>query len=667
MLGTVLGAVLFILGLHGNNRVVRQLLLGLVVLYYLLFLIVSMIEAGVFDFTGQGFNEEFFFHFEAQAIKVALEEYFWAVILVSLGLLLIIGILFSLAKSINYNSSFLLMFLGLFCMTVAAPYSSLGNLFASWQKYQHNEFKNFELKNFDRKNIKHFQSLNIINAHQPSSLFNFKASASGNSKNLILVYLESFNYGFLNHPKYPELTPRINQLTKEMTSIEMLSSSYVTIEGIIASQCGIMLPMGAGNNTFLKSGQLMNYMPCLGDVLKKTGYHQYYLGGTVMEFAGKGNFLTSHGYDVIRGWQFWHGQKGYTHQKGVWGLSDASLFKEAINTIKEAAKKPPYNVTLLTLGTHIPGYSYQGCQNYQDGKEPFLNAVHCTDHLLGGFVDALKQQKLLDHTVLMIVADHGVFNNKEMKRLFGEMVKDRKLLALVNQPLPFEQMPPFAGYDIAPTLLDLLHIKHDVTFLYGRSLFSKDKKKQKHVTRYNDWKNEQLVGNQPGSCEEQPSWPLNKCHKKELINYTNQVIAKFSHTEPKEQLPCDLTLSLQHAQEQTALLLDNKNHFSHFYYKGYRLDPQKIKTGIWGFSISEHNEIIDHIYFKKDLPEIPRFKKYINKIENRHVWIVRSDSPEFLQKIGAKPTPEVQLMQMDKNHNVTWVTENQFNICQPLK
>ena len=80
---------------------------------------------------------------------------------------------------------------------------------------------------------------------------------------------------------------------------------------------------------------------------------------------------------------------------------------EALARIQELhARDTPFNVTLLTLGTHIPGFQYEGCPVYPGRpNEPFLNGIHCTDYLAGQFVDQLEAKGLLGDTVLYIQGD----------------------------------------------------------------------------------------------------------------------------------------------------------------------------------------------------------------------------------------------------------------------
>ncbi len=631
---------------------------------YLLMLVTSVFEFGLYDFTGQGLIEEVLFHFEPQSIKIAWIEYPFILSALSLALVGLSWLLVrwvTASKTKIHGAITLLAMLGLiFCL----PTQPLGRLFNTLQQYL-----GHQSQSVDPALIEQFKSLQIIQTDKPSSQLNFTAKHTTQSKNLILVYLESFNAGLTNHPKYPGLTPNINALKNEFTYIESLTSSYVTIEGIIASQCGIMLPMGAGNNTFLNNGQLMGMMPCLGDVLKRAGYQQHYLGGAAMEFAGKGTFLSTHGYDEIKGWEYWQ-EAGFPRHEGGWGLSDAILFDQAVQTIKEAAKNPPYNVTLLNLGTHLPGYQYQGCQDYQNFNEPFLDAVHCTDHLIGQFVEALRAEALLDDAVLMIVADHGIFPTPKMTELFGELVADKKLLTLINQPIDVAADTTMGGYDLAPTLLDLMAIDHNVSFMYGQSIFTNNKSQQQYVTRYLDWHEGHMVGNQPETCEKNMTWPLNGCHKKALIDHTNEVIRSFSIKESKEPIHCqfDAERVVQTEKEKTKvqLIMDGVDHYPHFYHKGYLLNSLKLHTGLWGFALDDQQQIISHHYFPDNRQGLTEFQQHMSAATHDHLWLAFAKDQELQTALKFTNSESLHhaFVKAGQSANMAWMDGERVDFCQ---
>lgn len=80
-----------------------------------------------------------------------------------------------------------------------------------------------------------------------------------------------------------------------------LHGTDYTIAGMVASQCGIPLFAPFEGNA---SASMSSFFPqniCLGDILKNSGYENYFMQGANLRFAGKDVFLRSHGFDHLYG------------------------------------------------------------------------------------------------------------------------------------------------------------------------------------------------------------------------------------------------------------------------------------------------------------------------------------------------------------------------------
>src|SRR5690606_33277527 len=136
------------------------------------------------------------------------------------------------------------------------------------------------------------------------------------------------------------------------------------------------------------------------------------------------------------------------------------------------------------------GYSYAECTPYGDGGERFLNALHCTDQLLARWLEQLEKAGHLRDSVVVITGDHNIFPNPEMRELFGDAAaQDRRipLIALGNLgDAAGMKLERGAGYDLAPTLLDLLGVEHNARFALGRSLLRPGTSRNYFPTRYSD-------------------------------------------------------------------------------------------------------------------------------------------------------------------------------------
>lgn len=304
-----------------------------------------------------------------------------------------------------------------------------------------------------------------------------KALVAAPGKNLVLIYLESLERIYWDPRVFPGLTPNLDRLRLQgldFSGFQTFSGATYTMAGIFASQCGVPLFTSAfagidelaGNTTGAATFQPK--IACLGDVLHRAGYTQIYMGGAPIQFSNKGLFFRLHGYDQALGLlQLEAGHQGKLPESG-WGLYDSALFKLALQRYEQLeASRKPFNLSMLTLDTHPPnGRPSPGCPRYPRSPNSMLQAVHCTDYLLGKFIDALSKQPAWKNTVVLIMSDHLMMRNVA-EPLFPADYHRQPALLVLNAG---RGVRPATMYhmDIAPTLLDLLGVRTNATFIAGQ-------------------------------------------------------------------------------------------------------------------------------------------------------------------------------------------------------
>jgi len=280
-------------------------------------------------------------------------------------------------------------------------------------------------------------------------------------KNIVYLYLESFERTFLDDAIFPGLAPNLKTLEQQglaFTNIGEAYGSRWTIAGMVASQCGLPLQPMPNANT---RGKFMPSAVCLGDTLKQNGYTTSYLGGASSRFAGKGNFYKTHQFDTVTGLEE-HlqnlplGTSPYSH----WGLSDESLFQLAWKEFSRlAAQSKPFAFFLLTLDTHPPhGYPSPICNDirFGDGQSSLLNTYHCSDQLAGDFIHRLLASEVADETIIVVASDHMAMNNDVSDQL-DRSQKRRNLFFILEKNGRRESIDKQASaFDLAPTLLSVL-------------------------------------------------------------------------------------------------------------------------------------------------------------------------------------------------------------------
>ena len=114
--------------------------------------------------------------------------------------------------------------------------------------------------------------------------------------NLVYIYGESLERTYFDDEAFPNLTPELGALKNaslDFSHTMQLPGTDYTIAGMVASQCGIPLFAPFEGNA---SASLSSFFPqniCLGDILKNSGYENYFVQGANLRFAGKDVFLKS--------------------------------------------------------------------------------------------------------------------------------------------------------------------------------------------------------------------------------------------------------------------------------------------------------------------------------------------------------------------------------------
>lgn len=229
--------------------------------------------------------------------------------------------------------------------------------------------------------------------------------------NLVLIYVESLEKGYSNERLMgSNLLEPLDNATKPAHHFDRLvqtTGTGWTIAGIVSSQCGVPLKSLSLFNIDNQKAKIKSFLPgidCLGDVLERYGYKNIFMGGASLYFADKGKFFSEHGYSELYGKEEWSrsGVKSFSD----WGLYDDDLLGRAKARLDALEKsKQPFNLTMLTVDTHIPkGYVNKTCA--QQGVTDYKGIVSCTAGLVADFVTYMKQKGYLNNTVVVIVGDH---------------------------------------------------------------------------------------------------------------------------------------------------------------------------------------------------------------------------------------------------------------------
>ena len=246
------------------------------------------------------------------------------------------------------------------------------------------------------------------------------------------------------------------------------------------------------------------------EILKDNGYRTCVLHTGDLRYAGQRRFLSGRGIDRIIEMKDMEHTAPYNVKVG-WGLDERAMTGPAVDFIKEKSKSPffmaffpanphhPYAIPddSFNITGPVPKGSDQKTRNWYN----YLNSLHYADASLGILIDRLREEHLLDNTLIFVFADHGeAFYQHHMNYnhpffLYEENVHVPFLIyseQLFPEPVRFNYIS--RHIDILPTVLDLLSIPGDPRH-EGKSLFSSNR--EQLALLHTSWKDD-LMGIRDG-------------------------------------------------------------------------------------------------------------------------------------------------------------------------
>ena len=317
-------------------------------------------------------------------------------------------------------------------------------------------------------------------------------------KNLVFIYAESLERTYFNELTFPDLIKGLKSIESQSTSftnIVQATATNWTVAGMTASQCGIPLFSPSSRNTMNGADKFLPLATCLGDLLKKEGYDLNYIGGAKTNFAGKGKLYKTHGFSSVKGKDELVPELENPNYKHGWGLYDDSTLDIAYeNFISLSKKNKKFGLFTLTLDTHPPkGHPSKSCKDikYNDGSNPILNAVACSDFLITKFIQKIQTSPHADSTVIILMSDHFSMENTASE-LLNENKKARKNLFLILDPSNIKptKIPTLGStLDVSSTILPFIGYSAEIGL--GQNLLSAESNNKKTsfiLNNLNNWR-----------------------------------------------------------------------------------------------------------------------------------------------------------------------------------
>ncbi len=313
-----------------------------------------------------------------------------------------------------------------------------------------------------------------------------KITQINSTKNLVFIYAESIERTYFNDSLFPNLAPNLEKIESGSISFTNLAQdrySHYTIGGIVESQCGFPLITPSPANSMSGMDTYLENSVCLGDLLHKEGYYLTYMGGADLDFAGKGKFFGTHKFDEVYGKnELLSNLTNNSYLKG-WGLYDDSLLDLSYNHFIELSKtKNKFAIFLLTLDTHHPkGRPSESCDKivYQDGSNPMLNSVACSDYLISKFIERLRKSEYSNNTVIVVVSDHLALENTASKLLSRGTRRNLFIINLPDNTEGIQVNRSASTLDIGATLLPFIGYNGSIGF--GRDILNRAESDQQII------------------------------------------------------------------------------------------------------------------------------------------------------------------------------------------
>lgn len=312
-------------------------------------------------------------------------------------------------------------------------------------------------------------------------------SADGNTKNLIVIFLESVENNFF------EYMPELKKIAQENYSFNNgagLGGGYsvvgttFTMSSIIANTTGLPLLFFSRAVEKASNTGAYVYFPrqkSIFDILHNYEYENVFLQGTSSSFAGKRAFFMNHGIDQIYDVDNIDLPKEFSFDKHMAdfhpGFSDKTLFDVAKGVLDTISHRK-FSLTMLTVDSHFPhGFWDEKCPiKPLDKSEPevYKAILKCTSLNVASFVDWVKRQPYGENTMIVLIGDHPFMG----KMIVGGIApENRKFVNVyINPQRPIlNTQRTVTAFDMFPTILDGMgfYVKEG-RLAFGRSLFNEE-------------------------------------------------------------------------------------------------------------------------------------------------------------------------------------------------
>jgi lipoteichoic acid synthase len=303
-------------------------------------------------------------------------------------------------------------------------------------------------------------------------------------KNVLIYVLESTpaEYMEVYGGKY-EVTPELEKLKHHSVIFENIYAHAPATNLSMVSILSSIYPTLSYNSITQEHPDIN--VATISSELKKHNYRTAFFNSADNRFQNAGGFLANRNLDLVRDCRDNICEKFVTSTDWDFmdGKDDACTAEELMEWI-EKDKEKPFFAMMWTYQTHYP-YFVNGEEQIFTEADPFfnryLNAVRHNDMVLGKIVRQLKERKLYESTLLVVVGDHGEAFGRHGQITHARKIYEENLhvpCVFINPAFEQQKLASVGGLiDVAPTVLNVLGYQAPEQWL-GENLFAINQNKR---------------------------------------------------------------------------------------------------------------------------------------------------------------------------------------------
>ena len=274
--------------------------------------------------------------------------------------------------------------------------------------------------------------------------------------NVLLVTIDTLRRDRVGaYGNHDGLTPNIDRIAaRGVRYAHAFSPAPLTLPAHASILTGLRPPRhGIHNNTRFR---LDDRVPTLATAAKAGGYRT---GAFVGAFVLDGRFGLNRGFDDYDD-RLPHGDRPSFHfaerrAADVVAAAGDWILQSAVPSPQSPSS--PWFAWVHLFDPHAP---YDAPAEYRSGRTPYDAEVAYADAMVGRLLERLDAAHVLDHTLIVLTADHGESLGEHGEMTHGLFAYDATLavpLVLAGPSLgPATVDAPVSHVDIAPTILDLI-------------------------------------------------------------------------------------------------------------------------------------------------------------------------------------------------------------------